>query len=78
MNAQIATHESNRCRCRFAGAPSPARRFNEFYTLWMALLATAIVAAGFGVSYLAYASLTSQVPAASVETLGELWDGAAP
>jgi hypothetical protein len=58
--------------------PSSRRESNGFYTLWMALLATAIVAAGFGVSFLAYANLTSHVPAASVETLGDLWDGAAP
>jgi hypothetical protein len=61
------------------GAPHDCqRRSHGFHTLWMALLAAAIVAVGFGVSYLAYANLTSHVPAASVETLGELWDGGAP
>lgn len=53
-------------------------RLNGFYTLWMAILATAIVAAGFGLSFLAYAKLTTYAPEQTVETLGDPWDAALP
>ncbi len=63
----------------FASDPRARRTHSkQGYALWMALLTTALVAAGFGVSYLACANLTTGVPAASVESLGELWDGGSP
>ena len=47
---------------------------NKLYTLWLALMLMAIVAVGFGLSYFTYAHLVASGPAASVETIGELWE----
>jgi hypothetical protein len=52
--------------------------FNKLYTLWLALMLMAIVAAGFGLSYFTYAHLVANGPTASVETIGELWESGAP
>ena len=47
---------------------------NKFYTLWLALLLMAIVAAGFGLSYFTYAHLVANGPTTSMETIGEIWE----
>jgi hypothetical protein len=47
---------------------------DRLYTLWLALVLVAVVAAGFGLSYFAFAQLASVGPAVSVETMGELWE----
>ena len=64
---------------RFACKSLPcAGRANRLYTLWLAILATAIVAAVFGASFLTYAKLTTYAPDQSVETSGDPWDSAIP
>ena len=50
----------------------------KLHTLWVALVLAALVAAGFGISFLAYPYLVANGPSASVETIGEMWDGAMP
>jgi hypothetical protein len=47
---------------------------DRLYTLWLALVLVAVVAAGFGLSYFAVTQLASVGPAVSVETMGELWE----
>jgi hypothetical protein len=50
----------------------------KLYTLWLALMLTAVVAAGFTLSYFVYAHLVANGPVVSVESVGELWDGGVP
>jgi hypothetical protein len=50
----------------------------KLYTVGVALVLAAVVAVGFGLSYLAYAHLAANGATASAETLGELWDGSTP
>lgn len=44
-------------------------------TLWLACLLVVIIVAGFALTYFVYGRLGNHVPA-SIEAIGELWDGA--
>jgi hypothetical protein len=61
-----------------AGATGPRPFSEKLYTLWVALVLVAVIAAGFGISFFAYPYLVTNGPSASVETMGELWDGSPP
>jgi hypothetical protein len=50
----------------------------RFHAVWVFLLLVAIVAAGFGLSYLAYHHILAGGSVMSVETIGEIWDGSTP
>ena len=43
----------------------------RLYSLWVMLVLVAVIAAGFTLSYFAYARLSSKAPATSVETYND-------
>jgi hypothetical protein len=43
----------------------------KLYSLWLGLVLVAVIAAGFTLSYFAYARLSSKAPATSVETYND-------
>jgi hypothetical protein len=56
----------------------PTRGAKKWWALGVALALSAVIAAGFALTYLAFTHILAKAPAASVETITEIWEGTLP